>query len=182
MKSLFFFLFSCTAVLVDAQSDIFTPAFYSLQEETGVEIFQPTESDFKAAKVMQQPFQKYQAAIRSRKENLEIRYVLEPFQSDNTLSAAPQVQMMRTVMSAASNEEDAVIAYHNIADAELEFFNADSGKTAFFTPKAGFSSRSFCKLVTLYKEGRGTISVFFLFDDANNPAVEERYFSLRFEE
>lgn len=182
MKLLSAFLFSISIFPLCAQSDIFTADFFALQERTGAEIFLPVESDFKPTKVLEQPYQKYQAAIRSRKEKLEIRYALTPFQEDNPLTSAPQVQMMRTVMSVGSNDEEAVVAYHKISEADLKFFNADAGKTAFFRPKTGFSSLPFCKLVTLYKEGKGTVSVFYLFDDADNPAVDDRYYGLRFTE
>lgn len=163
-----------------AQKNEFSPEFTALRVQMDVDIFQPTESDYRTVRVLKNPYQKYQAALRSRKENLEMRYHLEPVSDSAPFSQMPHVQVARTVTSAAVNDEEAVIAFHEISSTDLEMFNADWGQTVLFRPKSDFSGYAFCKMVTLHKEGRGTVSVFYLFDDANNPALDERYFILRF--
>jgi len=92
----------------------------------------------------------------------------------------PHLQVGRTITSAATNDEDAVIAFHEIGQYDLEKFGADWGQMVIFRPKKGFSEQSFCKMVTLFKEGHGSTSVFYLFDDANNSAVDDLYFALKF--
>ncbi len=158
----------------------FTPEFEALCETIGVEVFVPVESDFKSVRIIKNPYQDYQAAIRSRKEKLEIRYAFEPYIESNSFTTMPHLQVTRSVTSVATNEEDAIIAFHEINEADLEKFNADWGQMVIFRPKVGFSEQPFCKMLTLFKEGKGTSSIFYLFDDADNPAVDELHYALQF--
>ena len=93
----------------------------------------------------------------------------------------PHLQVGRTVTSAATNDEDAVIAFHELSQSDLENFGADWGQMVIFRPKKEFSEQPFCKMVTLFKEGKGTTSVFYLFEDANNPTVDNLYLLLKFD-
>jgi len=182
MKSLFIFLFSICSFSIFAQKIEFPSAFEALGDTIGLEIFLPVESDFQLIKIRKNPYQAYQAAIRSRKEKLEIRYFFEPYVETNLFSTMPHLQVGRTISSAATNEEDAVIAFHEIGQQDLENFGADWGQMVIFRPKEGFSEQAFCKMITLFKEGKGTTSVFYLFEEANNSAVDDFYFALKFVE
>jgi hypothetical protein len=180
MKYHFIFLFLICPLYFFAQQIEFTPEFEALQDSIGVEIFVPIESDFQSIKTIKNPYQDYQAAIRSRKKKLEIRYAFEPYIETNPFTTMPHLQVTRSVTSAATNDEDAIIAFHEISQIDLEKFGADWGQMVIFRPKKGFSEQPFCKMVTLFKEGKGTTSVFYLFEDANNYAVDELYYALRF--
>lgn len=180
MKHILIIVLSICYFSASAQKIEFPPEFEALRDTIGVEIFVPIESDFQSIKTIKNPFQDYQAAIRSRKEQLEIRYAFEPYVDTNPFTTMPHLQVARSVSSAATNEEDAVIAFHEINQIDLDKFGADWGQIVIFRPKKGFSERTFCKMVTLFKEGKGTTSVFYLFDDADNAAVDDLYFALQF--
>jgi len=163
-----------------AQKIEFSSEFETLRDTIGLEIFLPIESDFQSVRLVKNPYQNCQAAIRSRKEKLEIRYFFEPYIEANPFTTMPHLQVTRTVTSAATNDEDAIIAFHEIAQHDLENFGADWGQMLIFRPKKGFAEQSFCKMVTLFKEGKGTSSVFYLFEDPDNSAVDDLYFALKF--
>ena len=180
MRHLLIIVFLISSFSAFAQKIEFSPEFEALQDTIGVEIFVPIESDFQSIKTIHNPYQDYQAAIRSRKEKLEIRYAFQPYEEANPFTTMPHLQVTRSVSSAATNNEDAIIAFHEIGQHDLEKFGADWGQMVIFHPKKGFSEQPFCKMVTLFKEGKGTTSVFYLFDDADNPAVDDFYFALHF--
>ena len=180
MKYLFIFLFLICSFSFFAQKIEFTPEFEALRDTIGVEIFVPVESDFQSIKTIKNPYQDYQAAIRSRKEKLEIRYAFVPYIEARSVTTMPHLQVTRSVTSAATNDEDAIIAFHELNQVDLEKFGADWGQMVIFRPKKGFSEQPYCKMVTLFKEGKGTTSVFYLFEDADNSAVDDFYYALKF--
>lgn len=180
MKYFLGFLFLINFGLLSAQEIEFSPEFSALCDQIGIDVFTPAESGFKSVKVAKNPYQDYQAAIRSRRENLEIRYAFVSYNEVNLTTTMPHLQVTRSVASAATNEEDAIIAFHEIAPKDLQMFGADWGQMVIFRPKEGFSNQPFCKMLTLFKEGHGTASVFYLFDDADNSAVDDLYFSMQF--
>ena len=180
MKQFFICLILISSLTSFAQKIEFSSEFEALQDAIGIEIFLPLESDFQSIKTIKNPYQEYQAAIRSHKKKLEIRYFFEPYIEENLLTTMPHLQVGRMISSAATNDEDAVIAYHEIEQHDLEKFGADWGQMVIFRPKEGFSEQPFCKMVTLFKENKGTSSVFYLFDDADNSAVDDFYFALKF--
>ncbi|MGK0363729.1 MAG: hypothetical protein ACI85O_000782 [Saprospiraceae bacterium] len=180
MKHLFIIVLLVSSFSTFAQKIEFSQEFEALCDTIGVEIFVPVESDFQSIKTIHNPYQNYQAAIRSRKEKLEIRYAFQPYIETNPFTTMPHLQVTHSVTSAATNDEDAIIAFHEIEQHDLANFDADWGQMVIFRPKPGFSEQPFCKMVTLFKEGKGTTSVFYLFDDADNSAVDDFYFSLKF--
>jgi len=174
------FLFFLNSALLSAQEIKFSQEFLTLRDKIGIDIFTPTESSFKSIKVSKNPYQSYQAAVRSRRNNLEMRYAFIPYNLEKTTTTMPHLQVTRSVASAAINDEDAIIAFHEISQRDLEMFGADWGQMVIFRPKEGFSEMPFCKMLTLFKEDRGTASVFYLFEDANNPLIDDLYFSIEF--
>lgn len=174
------FLLLVTFSSLSAQGIEFSPEFLTLRDKIGIDVFTPTESSFKSIKIIKNPYQNYQAAVRSRHDNLEIRYNFIPYNDKNPTTTMPHLQVTRSVASAATNDEEAIIAFHEISQKDLEIFGADWGQMVIFRPKKGFAIQQFCKMLTLFKEGRGTAFIFYLFEDANNPAVDNLYISVEF--
>ena len=148
----------------------------SLLESMDLDFVQPLDSDYKDYQLKNNPFFHCDYAIRSRREDMEIRYAIRPYQTGSPTTQHPNLTVFSALSSAATNEEEAIIAQIAIPKKELqEVFGADWGKMYQFTPKPGFSSAPFGRLLGLYKEEVGLVLVFFLFDDPNNPAIDLRY-------
>ncbi|MCB9285845.1 MAG: hypothetical protein H6560_00905 [Lewinellaceae bacterium] len=156
--------------------------FRQLLKQAGVEFLEPVEARYKPAHVKKNPFQNYDYAIRSRKEGIEIRYLIRPYRQDSPVADAPHVEAARLVMHLATNDQDFLIAGREVAPEALSgFFNADWGMQYFFRPKTGFADWKHCELLALHKDGQGTAFVLFLFDEPSRE-LGNRFYALRFRE
>ncbi len=127
-------------------------------------------------------FQKYDFAIASRREDVEIRYLITPYDSTNVLFDLPHVEASRLSLHLATNEEDIAITVLSLEKFELqEKFNADWGAVFYFKPKKNFSEYAHCKMLCLNAAGKGMAFVFFLFDEPSRE-LEYRFEAVRFRE
>lgn len=164
-----------------AQKIDYPKTFLQLLDKTGVELFVPVDAGYKDFFLSQNGLQTCHFTLRSKKENLEIRYLLLPFDKRDFASMNPHIQTMRMVATIATNDPESFISAIQPGRQDMKRdFNADWGRIYFFKPKQGFSNKPHCRLLALYKEGKGTVFVFFLFDKPDNPALDTRYFALRF--
>ncbi len=180
LKKLFFLLsiFLCSQSSF-AQLDLPT-TFVEKMEAATLEINVPLENRYKDIAIKKNDFQQYDLAIWSKKEKLEIRYSIEPFLTDTPLNTIPHLQCMKVISNVATNDQDAVVSVHNMSQKELsEEFNADWGAVAYFQPKPEFGDYEHCKMLALFKEGKATAYVFFLFNKASE-LVDQRFYALRF--
>lgn len=181
-KILLFLFFSSLATTAFSQKKIkYSKAFLAKLEQTQIDIFTPVEGKYKSTRPTKNDYQAIDHVIFSKKEALEIRYAIIPFEENKPTTQIPHVDFMRVVMSTATNEEeDAVVSVHAIPDQDLKTnFNADWGSMAYFQPKTRFSKYKHCRLVSLYSEGLGMVYVFFLFDEPSR-FLDNRLHSLRF--
>jgi len=146
-----------------------------------LDLLLPVDSDYRLLPPRQDEFQSCDLALRSRSEKMEIRYLAHPWKEENTTSGFPQILAARTVTHVATNAPEAPITLLSLGAGDLQLFNADWGVEYVFTPKPEFSEHRFGKLLVLFKEQRGTLMVFYLFDDPDNPAIDLRYQSLIFQ-
>ena len=154
--------------------------FVQMLDQAGIEFIQPVEARYKPAPLLKNPFQPYGYAIRSRKEGLEIRYIIRPYDPNLASADIPHVEAARLVSHLASNEQDYLIAGREIAPEVLAgYFNADWGIQYFFRPKKGFAAWNHCELLALHKDGRGTAFVLFLFDEPSRE-LGNRFYALQF--
>lgn len=177
-------LFFCLGVSsIWGQKIEINEAFEAKLNSLQVDFFAPLEAAYKDVPVVKsaEKFQAYDFAIRSRKEKLEIRYLVSPLADNDLAFLPPSANFMRILTHLASNDEEHLIAVHSMSNDALKNFGAEWGKEAVFTPKAVFSDKKHCKLLMLYKEGRGNIYLFFLFDEASE-ALDNRYYALKFKE
>ena len=177
-----YFLLLLFSTNVFGQKIKYSEAFAKKLASVQVDIFEPTEGKYKGQRVQENDIQPYGHAIASKQENIEIRYAILPFEAGDIRTQIPNIDFMRVVSSTATNEEreDAVISLHQIEADELkQKFNADWGSFAFFQPKTKFSDKKHCRLLGLYKENRGMIYVFFLFDEPTK-FLDDRLYALRF--
>lgn len=177
---LLFFFF---ATYLFGQKIEINDTFQAKLDKVQVDFFVPVEIDYKDVFVKKEAekFQTYDFAIRSRKEKLEIRYLIHPTEDNDLAFLPPAANFMRILTHLASNDEEHLIAVHSMSSENLKNFGADWGKEAVFTPKAIFSEEKHCKMLMLHKEGRGNIYIFFLFDEASE-VLDQRYYALKFKE
>jgi len=156
--------------------------FLYLLENAQIDFYEPVEGKYKAMNMQKDVFQPCDFGIRSRREKLEIRYLIAPYSENSPAFSAPQVESTRMVAHLASNDPKAVITVLSMDEQELrEEFNADWGKVFFFQPKEQFSTSKHCKLLSLYAEGKGMALVFFLFDKPSQE-LDNRFLALRFKD
>ncbi len=159
----------------------YSKAFLKKLEQIQIDIFTPTEGKYKSTRPTKNDYQAIDHVIFSKKEAIEIRYAIIPFEANKPTTQIPHVDFMRVVMSTATNEdEEALVSVHALEDQDLKAnFNADWGSMAYFQPKTRFSKYKHCRLLSLYSEGLGMVYVFFLFDEPSR-SLDNRLHSLRF--
>lgn len=151
-------------------------------DAVGAELLFPVDAGYKWFDLEPSaPFQPCTFGIFSRKEKLEIRYLMEPYDTTNPEADFPHFWATRQVINLASNDEDDLITAHSLPDSMLTAFNANWGKLFFFHPKKSFSSRTNCQFLALFREGKGLAGLFFLFDEPSE-ALDRRMWGIRFKE
>lgn len=160
----------------------YSDSFLYLLENAQIDFYEPVEGKYKAIKLQKEVFQPCDFGMRSRKEQLEIRYIIAPYSENSPAFNAPHVESARMVAHLATNDPDAVITILSMDELELrDKFNADWGKVFFFKPKEQFSTSKHCKMLSLYAEGKGMALVFFLFDKPSTE-LDNRFLALRFKD
>ena len=155
-------------------------AFARRLAEMELEIIQPLESDYRNLGPAENDYLSCPLVVRSRREKLEIRYAVRPVAELGYLAAAPHVAAGNLAARLASNDEDTFLAVHSLpAAAVREDYGADWLKLYTFPPKRGFSERTTCQMVALFREGVGMAYVFLLFDRAPE-LLDARTNALRF--
>jgi len=145
-----------------------------------IDVFEPLEGKYKSRRSKQMDYQKIDHTIISKKEGLEIRYAILPARHSDPSTQVPHVEFMRVVSNIAPNDEDNTVTIHTIPTPTLsKQFNADWGSIAYFKPKPSFSSAKHCRLLSLFSEDKGTIHVFYLFDEPSKH-LDNRFYSVRF--
>ena len=178
---LMLFLSVTLPILVQAQRVDLPEDFSTLATDMAVDFMAPLDAGYRDVRTFPNPHQKYEFAIRSRKEKLEIRYHLEPEVDNQPMTRIPHVRCMQMIANVASNEEDTRVSALSLPDSiRLDQLNADWAKVFFFTPKKTFSTRYTCQMLAMYKEGRGMVFAYLLF---NKPPMEldNRLLTVRFE-
>ncbi len=156
--------------------------FLSLLNHAEIDFYEPVEGNYKTRKIYKEYYQPCDFAMHSRKEDMEVRYLIAPYSEKGPAFNAPHVETVRMVAHLASNDPEAVITVLSLEEEALrEDFNADWGKIYFFQPKEQFSTSKHCKLLSLYAEGKGIAMVFFLFDKPS-PELDNRFLALRFKD
>lgn len=182
-KSFFLFcLFFGISYFLPAQKVDLPEDFTALATDMAVDFMAPLDAGYKDVRTFPNPHQNYELAIRSRREKLEIRYHLEPEKENNPMTRIPHVRSMQMIANIASNEEDTRVSALSLPDSvSLDLLNADWAKVFFFTPKKTFSSRLTCQMLAMYKEGRGMVFAYLLFNKAPME-LDSRLLTVRFEE
>lgn len=170
----FFLIFSVfIANTSSAQRVELSNEFNQLLAEIDAHLILPVEADYKDIRPFKNRWMDYDFSIRSRREKMEIRYKILPFQKETRLFYAPHVKAMQVVMQVATNDQEAVVSTISLSEKSLkEDFRANWGKLFTFQPKEEFSRKQTCQMISLYREGKGMVFLFFLF---NRPPSQLNY-------
>ena len=94
-------------------------AFSNLLSKTQLDFHYPLEGKYKVKKVGFEPYESYDFAIRSRKEKIEIRYAIYPFEEKDLASIAPHAACVRLVTHLATNDDHALISSFSLSEESL---------------------------------------------------------------
>lgn len=127
----------------------------------GASYYPPLDAGYSPIKTLEEPFWGSHFFTFSRREQIAIKIVV-----DTTLQSYPNIQLGRWLAQIASNEPEDVISRVPLNPGVLlDQYGADWGGLYFFKPKFSSTFYSECKLLALYKEGKGMIILFFLFNE-----------------
>ncbi len=158
----------------------YTKSMLHKMEQSDVDIFEPTEGKYASKRPKKNSYQKIDHQIYSKEDKLEIRYTIIPYEENNPATQIPHVEFMRVISSIAPNEDDTPVTVHTMPSIDLsKQFNADWGSIAYFKPKPNFADYKHCRFLSLYGDQRGTIHIFFLFDEPS-PILDDRLYAMRF--
>ena len=175
---IFTLLFTTT---LSSQKIDHSPHFHHLLNKIEAEYFEPLDAGYKDYRPLKNEYLNSHFSIKSNQEKMEIRYFIIPWNDDDPNTSTPNIQTFTAMTNIAVNTKEAIISAIQPTKESLSTdYNADWGMTYFFKPKPVFSNREHCRMIALCKEGKGTIFIFYLFDDAGNEALDRRSKGVRF--
>ena len=159
--------------------------FSTLQSELlsqNIEMDEPTEGRAKFFAPLKKSFLKHDLRVHLPKGEMEIWVAFSPYDSLNYATQIPEITSKGLAVTAATHEEASVTTVLKLgATFAKKTFHADWGKEYYFRPKREVSERDHCRMLSLYREGRGQLTVFFFFDEKNE-SLESFYELFRFVE
>ncbi len=173
------FFFALIGTLLAAQREL-PSDFQARLDQAGLSFIYPLDAGYKSRRNAPSPYFESHYTLRSRKEKMEIRYHIQPFDANDPTADLPHINASRLLLHLASNDGDKLMSGINLSEEVLqEDYQADWGKLFNFQPKSGFSRYQHCQMLALFLEGKGMAYVLFLFDDAP-PTLEYRKQALEF--
>ena len=181
MKKLIIVVFPLLSITyLFGQKIKYTKQILHKMEQAEIDIFEPAEGKYTSKRPRKNNYQKIDHQIYSKEDKLEIRYTIIPYDENNSSTQVPHVEFMRVISSIAPNEEDTPITVHTMPSIDLsKHFNADWGSIAYFKPKPSFADYKHCRFLSIYGDKRGTIHIFFLFNEPS-PILDSRFYAMRF--
>jgi len=153
---------------------------WPLLESLQAELLFPLDGGYlPVSEVNHQAFFPCHYRLSSRAEGIEIRFFLQP---DDSEKIPPQLESRRLALHLCSNDENAAITARPLDEVELtSLFGSDWGQIHLFAPKQAFGNgMPYCQMVSIYKKGRGMIHIFLLFAEPS-VIVENRLYLARFQ-
>ena len=164
-------LLSCCILLFIFSNNVFTQvktskSFNQKLAKMDLAFLAPLENSYKKIKASESIIVDFDFEIKAKKADMKIGFVLFP-EGNNALTF-PHIKVSNMALSAATNQDDeARLVMHEMSKEDLEYYQADWGAVVFFQPKRIFSDKDHCKMLALYREGKGLAYVFYLFDEAS---------------
>ena len=164
-----------------AQRIEYSESFLEKLNQLQLTVVEPTDAGYKDVMVLKNDVEGYDLAIRSRREKLEIRYIIEDDEAIEITHHLPHIRFTLLLSQLASNIEDSLpMAIHELPQDEIEeLFGADWGQVAYFQPKGNFTHWQYAKLLSLYKTERGMAHILFLYNKSGL-ALDNRFHAVQF--
>lgn len=173
-------LFLISSGLIAQKLDF--PTLQSKLLSQNIEMDEPTEGRAKFFAPLKESLLKHDLRVYLPKGEMEIWVAFSPYDSRNYATQIPEITSKGLAVTAATHEEASVTTVLKLGAAFAEkTFHADWGKEYYFRPKREVSERDHCRMLSLYREGRGQLTVFFFFDEKNE-SLESFYELFRFVE
>lgn len=181
MRLLMFYIGIVSISSLTAQKLTYPDEVLSKLNQMSLDIVMPTESDYRDVFVIKNSVVRYDFAIKSRQEKLEIRYIFRPLDTNDPLISLPDIHFIKMLTHLATNREEALpMVIHEVAPSDLKnAFQADWGRFAFFQPKGEFAAWQHAKLLSLYRAEKGMVYVLFLFNKAS-ANLDRRFHAVQF--
>lgn len=158
-----------------AQRIDYPPGYARLLEQCDLVWYEPLDAGYRDVYQNSDNLLMCDLALRSPKENLEIRLKIIPWLNREVTTHAPNVIAWRALTDVAVNDDNNLISGIQLSKEEArDRFGADMALMYFFTPKPIFSNYPYCRMLALAKEGKATVLVFYFFEDDSNPALDYR--------
>lgn len=142
-----------------------------------LELNAPTEAPLRLVAPVENPYLDYPLALQLPREALEVRLVFKTYSQGAPL---PQLDGYRLALHLGDNEKG-LFTVRELTLFELDsVYHADWGSVYLFQPKVGFSPQQYCKMVTLFRENKGMVFVFYLFDRPS-ALIDQRLNLVRFQ-
>ncbi|MEZ4949426.1 MAG: hypothetical protein R2769_00410 [Saprospiraceae bacterium] len=165
-KTAFILLLIKLPSFLSAQGFEFSPSFLKIAAANNLELTYPTENSFSEIPQITNEYLPFVFGMKSKKQDIEIYILYQNYNPENPATQNPQVETSRITANAATNHEESVITVLELGKEYVkESFGADWGREIYFHPKKGLSGKENCRLVTVYKEGIGQLSIFFFFNE-----------------
>ncbi len=154
--------------------------FESLLEIGQLYFNTPLENRYKRIRTANNRLLKCNFAMKKRRGDLEIRFLVRLDNGKDPRMTIPQVQAMSTLSTVATNDQAATITVHRIDSVTLYHqYGAEWGTIGYFQPKPSFSTKKHGKMLSLYSEGKAQVFIFFLFNQPTE-ALEQEAYTLQF--
>ena len=153
-------------------------AFQQLLSNSQMEFFEPLEQKYKRSSTRGSSLLKPSFAIRSKKNRLEIKYLIL---SDSEESGIPpHVASLGMATHLATNDPNTDIAVHQM-DPEIlsDLYQAQWGSEFYFRPKKTVSQKQHCKMTAIYVEGKALAYILYFFNTPDDELENQKY-TLRF--
>ena len=169
LYTFFFIFFSCCLF-----SQSFHEEVTAQLEAINVSIFSPIEQE---AYTIKEDANRYFPAtfILDHPDKVEVRVEIFSYPKDSTALANPHIQNGIRLGQLMNNLDDSKVSMHRLGSEDLKLYGADWATQATFNPKAEFSDRKYCQLITIFKEEVGMIFLYLLFDDLEKYEDDWRY-------
>ena len=163
-KAFIFMVLVYNSTQLDAQI-IYTDHFTEKLLASHLDYYKPLEQWYHVTPKTKDAFLKYDLVLINEAEDLEVRYILKPYEQD-ALDLFPHVDNSRIIHHIASNDpENDITAIILTKGQAIKRYNANWGVVHYFTPKISFSTKPYGALISIFSEGKATANAILLYED-----------------
>jgi len=156
-----------SSIVVGQPDLIHTKSFSKKLNKFKLYYYEATEGWLHPVPIRTKEYGKFDIALESSNQDIEIRYQFKDASHPQAISNHPQLDLYQYVANLATNNQSENIIISEIHPEVLDtVFNADWGLYADFTPKISLSpTRHKCRLLAIYKGNASLIYSMIFYND-----------------